>query len=107
MGCFLPKYIMFELKKSRDELCLIALKIDAYFKGKLTWIFQNDIKNLANFHNINFESLKIATFLWCFYPKQKMCELEFYKEVMCRKKQELTSQFETDMRNLTNFDLST
>ena len=30
------KYIMFELKKSTEELFLIALEIDAKFEGKLT-----------------------------------------------------------------------
>ena len=28
----------------------MALKIDAKFKGKLTFAFKNDIRNLANFH---------------------------------------------------------
>ena len=39
MGCFWPKYIMFELKKSKKELYLIALKTDAKFEGKLTCTF--------------------------------------------------------------------
>ena len=38
-GCFWPKYIMFELKKSIEELCLMALKTDAKFEGKLTCAF--------------------------------------------------------------------
>ena len=33
---------MFELK-SAEESCLIALKIDAKFEGKLTCAFKNDI----------------------------------------------------------------
>ena len=40
---------MFELKKSTEELCLIALKIDIKFEGKLTSTFYNDMNNLANF----------------------------------------------------------
>ena len=39
MGCVGPKYVMFELKNSIEELCLMALKIDAKFKGKLTCAF--------------------------------------------------------------------
>ena len=39
MGCFLPKYIIFEQRKRTDELCLMALKIDAKFEGKLTCAF--------------------------------------------------------------------
>ena len=34
------------------ELCLIALKIDAKFEGKLTCAFKNDMKNLADFHRL-------------------------------------------------------
>ena len=37
-------------KKSTEELCLMALKIDAKFEGKLTWAFKNDMRNLENFH---------------------------------------------------------
>ena len=42
---------MFELK-STEELDLMTLKIDAKFEGKLTCSFQNDMKNLANFHRL-------------------------------------------------------
>ena len=42
---------MFELKKP-EELCLMALKIDAKFEGKLTCAFQNGMRNLANFHTL-------------------------------------------------------
>ena len=38
-GCFWPKYIMFEIKKCIEELCLMALKTDAKFEGKLTSAF--------------------------------------------------------------------
>ena len=50
MGFFSTKYIMFELKKSIGELCLMALNIDATFEGKLTCAFKNDMRDLANFH---------------------------------------------------------
>ena len=50
MGCFWPNYIMFQLKKSTEELCLMALKIDVKFEGKLTCAFSNDMRNSANFH---------------------------------------------------------
>ena len=39
MDCVETKYVMFELKNSVEELCLMALKIDAKFKGKLTCAF--------------------------------------------------------------------
>ena len=35
MGSFCPKYIMLELKKSTEELCVIILKIGANFEGKM------------------------------------------------------------------------
>ena len=42
---------MFELK-STTELCLMTLKVDAKFEGKQTCAFQNDTRNLANFHRL-------------------------------------------------------
>ena len=50
MGSFWPKYIMLGL--SREELCLMALKIDAKFGGKLTGAFKIDMSNLANTHRL-------------------------------------------------------
>ena len=34
-----------------EELCLMALNIDADFEGKLTFAFYIDVMNLANFHS--------------------------------------------------------
>ena len=47
-----------------------------------------------------------------FCPKLKMHELKIYWGVMCHEngakiEEELTSQFQTDINNLTNFDSST
>ena len=47
----------------------MALSIHATFEGKLTYGFKNDIRNLANFHQSMFESLKIGTLMGSFYPK--------------------------------------
>ena len=69
MGFFWSKYVMFELKKSIGEFCLMALNIDATFEGKLTCAFKNDMRNLANFHQSMFGSLKIGTLMGSFYPK--------------------------------------
>ena len=33
-----------------EELCVMALKGDAKFKGKLTCGLKNDIRNFVNFH---------------------------------------------------------
>ena len=45
-------------------------------EGKLTCGFKNDMRNLANFHQSTFKSLKIWTFIGSFYPKQKIYELK-------------------------------
>ena len=60
---------MFELKKRIEGFCLMALKIDATFEGKLTCAFKNDMRYLTNFHQSLFESLKIGTLMGSFYPK--------------------------------------
>ena len=66
---FLTKVYNAWTKKSTEELCLIALKINAKFEGRLTCTFWNDIKNLTNFHQSTFESLQFGTFIGSFYPK--------------------------------------
>ena len=47
----------------------MALNIDATLEGKLTCAFKNDMRNLANFHQSMFGSLKIGTLMGSFYPK--------------------------------------
>ena len=69
MGFFWTKYIMFEIKKSTVELCLMALNIDATFEGKMTCAFKNDMKNLANFCQSTFESVKVGALMGSIYPK--------------------------------------
>ena len=56
-------------KKGIEELFLIALNIDANCEGKTTCAFKNDMRNLVNFHQSAFESLKIGTSMGFFYPK--------------------------------------
>ena len=92
----------------------MALNIDAKFGGKLTCAFKNDIRDLANFHQSTFESLKIGALMGSFYPKQEMYGLKFTRELCIMKmkndlkfEEELTCQFKIDMRNLTKCDSST
>ena len=61
----------------------MTLNIDAKCAGKLTCAFENDMRNLVNFHQSMFESLKVGTFIGLFYPKQKMYEIKIYRGVMC------------------------
>ena len=65
----------------------MTLKSYARFEEKLTSGLENDMRNLANFHQ-NIESLKMQNM-----TMQNDAKLE----------KELTCQFKIDMRNLTNF----
>ena len=47
----------------------MALNIDATFVEKLTCACKNDMRNLANFHQSLFESLKTGTLMESFYSK--------------------------------------
>ena len=47
----------------------MILNIDAKFEGKVTCTFKNNMRNLANFHQSMFDSLKIWTLMGSFYPK--------------------------------------
>ena len=101
-------------KKNIEDLFLMALNIDAKFEGKMTCAFKNDMRNLANFHQSMFESLKLGLWWDPFIQSRKCMSLKFTGEfcVMTMKndakfEEELTCQFKIDMRNLTNFDLST
>ena len=47
----------------------MELKNETKFEGKLTCTFQNDMRNLANFHQQQFQNFKIETLMGSFYPK--------------------------------------
>ena len=66
----------------------MALNTDAKFEGKMTCAFKNDMRNLANFHQSMFGSLKIGTLMGSFYPKQKMYELKIYRRNLCHDNEE-------------------
>ena len=46
----------------------MVLNIDATFEEKLTCAFRSDTRDLANFHQSMFESVKIGTLMGSFYP---------------------------------------
>ena len=113
MGCFWPKYIMFELKKYRgvifhdtEEWCKIWRKTDLWF-GK--WH--------EEFGKFSPEHLKVSKLgLWwdSFVQSRKCMSLKFTEGlcVMTMKsdtkiEEELTCHLKTDIRNLTNFDSRT
>ena len=66
----------------------MALNIGVKFEGKLTCAFKNDMRDLTNFHQSMFKSLKIGTFIELFYPKQKIYELKIYRGVMSHDNEE-------------------
>ena len=66
----------------------MALNIDATFEGKLTCAFKNDMRNLANFHQSMFGSLKIGILMGSFYSKKKMYELKIQKGILCHDNEE-------------------
>ena len=68
---------------------MIALNINAKFeKKKLICDFKNDMRNLKNFDQRTFESLKIGLLMGSFYPKQKMYELKIYRGVLYHENKE-------------------
>ena len=66
----------------------MALKIDTKFKEKLTCASKKDMRNLVNFHQSTFESLKIGTFIGPFYPSQKMYKLKIYRGITSHENEE-------------------
>ena len=81
-GLLLNKVYNVWAKKSIGKFCLMTVNIDATFERKLTCAFKNAMRNLANFNQSMFESLKLGTFMGSFYPKQKMYELKIYRKVL-------------------------
>ena len=72
------------------------------------------MKNLANFHQRTFKSLKIGLFLGVFIQIRKCVSLKFTGELFVMRmkngakfEEELTCQFKIDISNLMNFELST
>ena len=59
------------------------------------------MKNLANFHQRTFESLKFGTFI----ESEELCVMRMKNSA--KFDEDLTCQIKIDMRNLMNFDPST
>ena len=112
-GCLWSKYIMFDLKKykgvmfdSTENWCKIWRKTDFCFQ-----------KWHEEFEKFSPEHLKVSKLgLWwdSFVQSWKCMSLRFTGELWFMRmtngakiEEELTSQFKTDMNNLTNFDSST
>ena len=113
MGCFWPKYIIFELKRYRGVVfddteywCKIWRKTDL--------CFQKWHEQLSKFLPGHVRKPKNWEFEGSFYPKWKMYELKKFTGELCamaikndaKCEEELTCQFKIDMRNLTNVEQS-
>ena len=61
------KLSLTKVQHSTETVCLMALKIDAKFEGKLTCSSKDNMSNLANFHQST-QNLKSRTLMRCFYP---------------------------------------
>ena len=66
----------------------MALNTAAKFEGKMTYVFKNDMRNLAIFHQSMLEGLKIGTLMGSFHPKQKMYGLKIYRGILCHENEE-------------------
>ena len=55
----------------------MALNIDVKFERKMTCAFKIDMRNLVNFHQSMFKSLKIGSLI-----QRKMYELKGYRGIM-------------------------
>ena len=89
------------------------LESDTKFDEQVTFGFENDMKNLANFQKSTQVS-KLRLLLGPFIQSKKCMTLKFTGELCimtikndAKFEEELTCQFKADMKNLTNFELST
>ena len=87
-GLLLNKVYNVWAKKRIGEFCLMTLNIDATFEGELTCAFKNDMRDLTNFHQILFGTVKIGTLMGSFHPKYKIYELKIYRGNLCHDNEE-------------------
>ena len=92
----------------------MILKSDAKFEEKLTCCLENDMTNLANFHQStrksqkwNFDEILLSKVenVWASKFTEKLCVMTMNNDTKIE--EERTCRFKIDMRNFTNFDLST
>ena len=101
---YCAKYLMFDLKN----------KIDAKFEEKLTCGLKNDTWGIWQFSPGHSKVSKLE-FWWGTFVQSRKCMSFKFTEVLCvmtmkndaKFEEELICHFKVDIRNLTNFDLST
>ena len=100
--------------KSTEELSFMTLKSYANVEEKLTCGLKKRLEKFGKFSPEDLLVLKLGLWWDPFVQSKKGITLKFANE-LCAKtmknnakfEEELTCHFKTDMRNLTNFDLST
>ena len=114
MGSFWAKYILFELKNT-EELSFMILKSDKNLERnqlvvwKLTWgIWQILTWSLESLKNIHFNGFLLSRVYIVWAKKVQRSYLSWHWRVIQNsERNRLVVCFKIDMRNLTNFDLST
>ena len=88
----------------------MRLKVDAKFKGKLTRVLKNDIRNLVNFHvssrksgNLHFDGLLFSK---AYKDLDEKVQKSYVSESDAKFEEKLTFGSKNDMRNLGNFNAS-
>ena len=91
----------------------MMLESDAKFEEKVTCGLEKDMKNLTNFHQ-NTQVSKLGLLLGLCIQSRKCMSIKFTRVLHVMKmkndtkfEKELTCMFKIDIKNLTNFDLST
>ena len=101
-------------KKSMEKFCLMIPKSGAKFKEKLTCGLENDLRNLANFHQNTWKCQNWYFHGILFVQSRKCMSYKFTEELLVmtlknnkNSEEESTCRFKTDITNLTNFDSRT
>ena len=114
MGCFWPKYIMFELKKVPRSYFWLHCRLMLNFEenwlvlSKMTWRISQIFTKARS------KVYKLGLLLGPFVQNRKCVSLKFTGKLCVMRmkndakfEEDLTCQFKIDMRNLTKFDPST
>ena len=113
MGCFWPKYFMFQLKKY-SEVIFHDTRVWCKFWRKTNLWLTKWHQEFGKLWPEDTKISKLRLLLGPFIQSRKCMRLKFTRE-LCVKimtnnakfEKEVTHQFKIYMRNLTNFDLST
>ena len=87
------KLSLTKVQHSTETVCLMALKIDAKFEGKLTCAYKNDMKNLSNFHQSTRKSQNWAVcschVTYTFQSESTLYSCLNVKELLARNRREI------------------